>query len=62
MSELTLHPMKEIRVIVAGEQRAFVTELLEAQAPATRLSAMSLGKAITAFVRLTLCSASRRAS
>jgi nitrogen regulatory protein PII len=32
MSELTLHPMKEIRVIVAGEQRAFVTELLEVQA------------------------------
>jgi len=32
MSELTLHPMKEIRVIVAGEQRVFVTELLEAQA------------------------------
>ena len=32
MSELTLHPMKEIRVIVAGEQRAFVTDLLEEQA------------------------------
>ena len=32
MSELTLHPMKEIRVIVAGEHKAFVTELLEAQA------------------------------
>ena len=29
---LTLHPMKEIRVIVAGEQRAFVTDLLEVQA------------------------------
>ena len=29
MSELTLHPMKEIRVIVAGENRAFVTELLD---------------------------------
>jgi nitrogen regulatory protein PII len=26
---LTLHPMKEIRVIVAGEHRAFVTELLD---------------------------------
>jgi nitrogen regulatory protein PII len=26
---LTLHPMKEIRVIVAGEQRAFVTDLLD---------------------------------
>ncbi len=26
---LTLHPMKEIRVIVAGEQRSFVTELLD---------------------------------
>jgi nitrogen regulatory protein PII len=32
MSGLTLHPMKEIRVIVAGEHRAFVTELLEIQA------------------------------
>ena len=26
---LTLHPMKEIRVIVAGEQRSFVTDLLD---------------------------------
>ena len=26
---LTLHPMKEIRVIVAGEHRAFVTDLLD---------------------------------
>ncbi len=29
MSGLTLHPMKEIRVIVAGEHQAFVTELLD---------------------------------
>lgn len=29
MASLSLHPMKEIRVIVAGEQRAFVTELLD---------------------------------
>lgn len=29
MAGLTLHPMKEIRVIVAGEHRAFVTELLD---------------------------------
>ena len=29
MGGLTLHPMKEIRVIVAGEHRAFVTELLD---------------------------------
>ncbi|HXF92591.1 MAG TPA: P-II family nitrogen regulator [Nitrospiraceae bacterium] len=29
MSALTLHPMKEIRVIVAGEHRAFVTDLLD---------------------------------
>jgi len=29
MGELTLHPMKEIRVIVSGEHRAFVTELLD---------------------------------
>ena len=29
MSRLTLHPMKEIRVIVSGEHRAFVTELLD---------------------------------
>ena len=26
---LTLHPMKEIRVIVSGEHRAFVTNLLD---------------------------------
>jgi len=29
MSGLTLHPMKEIRVIVAGEHRAFVTDLFD---------------------------------
>ena len=29
MGGLTLHPMKEIRVIVAGEHRPFVTELLD---------------------------------
>ena len=29
MGALTLHSMKEIRVIVAGEHRAFVTELLD---------------------------------
>lgn len=29
MGSLTLHPMKEIRVIIAGEHRAFVTELLD---------------------------------
>ena len=29
MDALTLHPMKEIRVIVSGEHRAFVTELLD---------------------------------
>ena len=29
MAALTLHPMKEIRVIVSGEHRLFVTELLD---------------------------------
>ncbi len=29
MGELTLHPMKEVRVIVAGEHRPFVAELLD---------------------------------
>lgn len=29
MGGLTLHPMKEIRVIVAGEHRPLVTELLD---------------------------------
>ncbi|MGC3974051.1 MAG: hypothetical protein QM771_06665 [Nitrospira sp.] len=29
MAVLTLHPMKEIRVIVSGEHRPFVTELLD---------------------------------
>ena len=29
MRELTLHPMKEIRVVVAGEHRGFVTDLFD---------------------------------
>ena len=29
MSRLTLHPMKEIRVIVGGEHRSFVTDLFD---------------------------------
>lgn len=29
MGVLTLHPMKEVRVIVSGEHRPFVTELLD---------------------------------
>lgn len=29
MGGLTLHPMKEIRVVVSGENRPFVTELLD---------------------------------
>ncbi|MFO0775198.1 MAG: DUF190 domain-containing protein [Nitrospiraceae bacterium] len=29
MSGLTLHPMKEIRVVVAGEHRPFVTDLFD---------------------------------
>ena len=29
MGALTLHPMKEVRVIVSGEHRPFVTELLD---------------------------------
>lgn len=29
MTGLTLHPMKEIRVIVGGDHRSFVTELLD---------------------------------
>jgi nitrogen regulatory protein PII len=29
MGGLTLHPMKEIRVIVSGENRSFVTEMLD---------------------------------
>ena len=29
MGELTLHPMKEIRVVVSGEHRVIVTELLD---------------------------------
>ena len=29
MGAFTLHPIKEIRVIVSGEHRAFVTELLD---------------------------------
>ena len=32
MNGLTLHSMKEIRVIVSGEHRAFVTEMLDKQA------------------------------
>ena len=30
MSKLTLHPMKEIRIIIPGEQLKFVTDLLDA--------------------------------
>jgi nitrogen regulatory protein PII len=29
MGKASLHPMKEVRVIVAGEHRAFVTDLLD---------------------------------
>lgn len=29
MDGLTLHPMKEIRVIVSGENRSFVTDMLD---------------------------------
>lgn len=29
MDRLTLHPMKEIRVVVSGDDQAFVTELLD---------------------------------
>ncbi len=29
MGALTLHPMKEIRVVVSGEHRPFVTDLLD---------------------------------
>jgi nitrogen regulatory protein PII len=29
MGSLSLHPMKEIRVVIAGEHRAFVTDLLD---------------------------------
>lgn len=29
MTGLTLHPMKEVRVIVGGDHRTFVTELLD---------------------------------
>lgn len=29
MNGLTLHPMKEIRVVVSGDHRAFVTELFD---------------------------------
>ena len=29
MVDLSLHPMKEVRVIVSGEQRSFVTDLLD---------------------------------
>lgn len=29
MTKLTLHPMKEIRIIIHGEQLGFITELLD---------------------------------
>ncbi|HEX9454703.1 MAG TPA: DUF190 domain-containing protein [Candidatus Binatia bacterium] len=32
MSDLTLHPMKEIRIIIQGEQLKFVTDLLDHKA------------------------------
>ena len=32
MSDLTLHPMKEIRIIIEGEQLKFATDLLDNKA------------------------------
>lgn len=32
MSDLTLHPMKEIRIIIEGEQLKFATDLLDKKA------------------------------
>jgi hypothetical protein len=29
MNQLTLYPMKEIRVVVAGDNKAYVTDLLD---------------------------------
>ena len=73
---LILHPMKEIRVIVAGEQRAFVTDLLDrVNATGYTIIGNVSGKghhgvreahacAFAGIVKLwrTLCSANRKAS
>ena len=45
MERLTLHPMKEVRVIVSGEDRAFVTELLDSiEASGYTVLAVTVGK------------------
>ena len=44
MSGLTLHPMKEIRVIVSGEHRAFVTEMLDKSSDGVHDDRQRVGK------------------
>lgn len=62
MAALTLHPMKEIRVIVSGEHRPFVTELLDkVEATGYTIIGNISGRAIMACVKPISCSASRRA-
>ena len=62
MAALTLHPMKEIRVIVSGEHRPFVTELLDkVEATGYTIIGNISARAITACGKRTSCSASRRA-
>ena len=62
MAGLTLHSMKEIRVIVSGENRPFVTELLDkVEATGYTIIGNISGKGITVCVKPTSCSANKRA-
>ena len=62
MGGLTLHPMKEIRVIVSGDNRPFVTDLLDrVHATGYTIIGNISGRGIMACAKPTSCSANRRA-
>lgn len=57
MIGLTLHPMKEIRIVVQGEHLKFVTDLLDRSGPrGTRSSITYPGRAITVSMKAICCS------
>ena len=49
MSDLKLYPMKEIRIIIEGEQLKFATDLLDNKATGYTVVHNISGKAITDF-------------
>ena len=57
MNGLTLHPMKEIRIIIPGEHLSFATDLLDnVKATGYTIIHNISGKATTDFIQLTRCS------